>query len=147
MTQAKGFHMRLDTARAITDAAIAAATDADAPMAIAVVDVAGDVVLAVRMDGATPIATETVVAKARTALAFDRPTTDVVEAAERRPTVYDSFLTASSRPLVYSMGGIPLRDGGRTVGAVGASGGTGEQDVVVASAAVAAFERILAAES
>jgi uncharacterized protein GlcG (DUF336 family) len=36
-------------------------------------------------------------------------------------------------------GGIPLRTGGQVVGAVGVSGGSGEQDQAVAEAAAAAF--------
>ncbi|MGW8571550.1 heme-binding protein [Streptomyces niveus] len=36
-------------------------------------------------------------------------------------------------------GGIPLRHDGHVVGAVGVSGGSGEQDQAVAEAAVAAF--------
>ena len=36
-------------------------------------------------------------------------------------------------------GGIPLRRDGLVVGAVGVSGGSGEQDQTVAEAAVAAF--------
>lgn len=36
-------------------------------------------------------------------------------------------------------GGIPLRAGGQVVGAVGVSGGSGEQDQAVAEAAAAAF--------
>lgn len=36
-------------------------------------------------------------------------------------------------------GGVPLRHNGQVVGAVGVSGGTGEQDKTVAEAAVAAL--------
>lgn len=36
-------------------------------------------------------------------------------------------------------GGVPLRHGGRIVGAVGVSGGSGEQDQTVAEAAATAF--------
>jgi uncharacterized protein GlcG (DUF336 family) len=36
-------------------------------------------------------------------------------------------------------GGIPLQHEGQVVGAVGVSGGTGEQDQAIAEAAVAAF--------
>ena len=38
-------------------------------------------------------------------------------------------------------GGVPLRRDGRVVGAVGVSGGSGEQDQAVAESAAAAFGR------
>jgi uncharacterized protein GlcG (DUF336 family) len=40
-------------------------------------------------------------------------------------------------------GGIPLLVDGELVGAIGASGGTAEQDGQAAAAGVAAFERLL----
>jgi uncharacterized protein GlcG (DUF336 family) len=41
--------------------------------------------------------------------------------------------------MIASRGGIPLVEGGKIVGAIGCSGGTGSQDEVAAKAGVAAF--------
>ena len=41
--------------------------------------------------------------------------------------------------IITSRGGIPLVEGGKLVGAIGVSGGTGSQDEVAAKAGVAAF--------
>ena len=37
-------------------------------------------------------------------------------------------------------GGIPLKQGGKVVGAIGVSGGTGDQDQAVAEAGATAYE-------
>ena len=73
-------------------------------------------------------------AKARTAVQFGCPTGEVLEAARTNPTVYDSFLTATPDPMVYSRGGIPVRVDGVLIGAVAASGADGDLDEQVAGA-------------
>jgi uncharacterized protein GlcG (DUF336 family) len=126
--------MQLDTALEIVEAARKAADELGVPMAIAVVDSGKDPVAMLRMDGALPVAVDTVLAKARTAVQFGCPTGEVLEAARTNPTVYDSFLTATPDPMVYSRGGIPLRVDGALVGAVAASGADGDLDEQVAGA-------------
>lgn len=126
--------MQLDTALEIVTAARKAAEDIGVPMAIAVVDSGKHPVVMLRMDGALPVAVDTVLAKARTAVQFGCPTGEVLAAARTNPTVYDSFLTATPDPMVYSRGGIPLRVDGVLVGAVAASGADGDLDEQVAGA-------------
>ncbi len=129
--------MKLDRAEELLDKAQAAAEVLGVAMALAVVDAGGHPVATRRMDGASIIAGDTVVPKARTAIHFGRPTAEVVEAARRSPVVYASFLEASESRLVLSMGGIPLTDGdGVIVGAIASSGGTGLEDVQVSTAAI-----------
>lgn len=86
------------------------------------------------------LAAETVQAKARTAVYFERPSSETVERSRRHPTVYGSFVATSRAPIVMSMGGFPLRDGHRIVGGIGAAGGTGEEDVAIARAGLAVWE-------
>lgn len=131
--------MQLDTALEIVEAAREAAERLGVPMAIAVVDAGKHPVAMLRMDNALPVAVDTVLAKARTAVQFGCPTGDVLEAARTNPTVYDSFLTATPDPMVYSRGGIPLRVDGSIVGAVAASGADGDLDEQVAGAGVQVF--------
>ena len=126
--------MELDTALEIVEAARQAAAEIGVPMAIAVVDTGKHPVVMLRMDGALPVAVDTVLAKARTAVQFGCPTGEVLEAARTNPTVYDSFLTATPDPMVYSRGGIPVRVDGVLVGAVAASGADGDLDEQVAGA-------------
>ena len=126
--------MQLETALEIVEAARQAAADLGVAMAIAVVDAGRHPVVMLRMDGALPVAVDTVLAKARTAVQFGCPTGEVLEAARSNPTVYESFLTATPDRMVYSRGGIPLRVGGVLVGAVAASGADGDIDEQVAGA-------------
>jgi len=126
--------MQLETAVEIVEAARKAADELGVPMAIAVVDAGKHPVVMLRMDGALPVAVDTVLAKARTAVQFGCPTGEVLEAARTNPTVYDSFLTATPDPMVYSRGGIPLRVDGALIGAVAASGADGDLDEQVAGA-------------
>ena len=131
-------NMNLAMARALLDRAEAEATRIGTPMALAVVDAGGILVAFRRMDGASLIAGATVPAKARTAVYFGKPTADVLERANVHPRVYQSFLTATDEPLVYSMGGLPIVVDGSVIGGTGASGGTGEEDIQVAEAALQA---------
>ena len=126
--------MKLDAALQIVESARRAADEIGVAMAIAVVDAGKHPVIMLRMDGALPVAVDTVLAKARTAIQFGCPTGDVLEAARTNPTVYDSFLTAVPDTMVYSRGGIPLRIDGVLLGAVAASGADGDLDEQVAGA-------------
>jgi uncharacterized protein GlcG (DUF336 family) len=129
--------VNLQRAEQLLDRAQATAESLGVAMALAVVDAGGHPVAMRRMDGATTIAGDTVIPKARTAVHFGRATADVVDAAKRNPEVYSSFLEASESRLVLSMGGIPIVDAdGVIVGAIAASGGTGAEDVAVSTAAI-----------
>ena len=66
--------MKLARALRLLDSARRAAEEMGVAMAFAVVDAGGNPVAMLRMDGASIVATNTVVAKARTATHFGRPT-------------------------------------------------------------------------
>jgi uncharacterized protein GlcG (DUF336 family) len=124
-------------AREILDAARTAAAELGVPMALAVCDAGGHPITMDRMDGCMIIAIEAVQAKARTAVYFRRATADTVERSRRHPTVYSSFVDVSTSPIILSMGGLPLWSvAGELVGAVAASGGSGQEDDDVAAAGV-----------
>src|SRR5579859_1400795 len=97
-------------------------------LAVAVVDIGGHPVTMARMDGASILAGEVVVQKARLAAWLGRPTASAVEIGRDWPHVYMSFVSAAQGSIVMSKGGIPLMRDGAIVGAVGASGGSAEQD-------------------
>jgi uncharacterized protein GlcG (DUF336 family) len=107
-------------------------------VAVAVCDGGGHLTHLVRMDGASIIATESVVAKARTAVYFRRPTAETLESARRNEVVYSSILATADEKLVLSQGGVPLFDGDALVGAVAVAGATGAEDMTLAETAVEA---------
>ncbi len=76
--------------------------------------------------------------KAYTANAF-RMSTDVLgQASQPGQSLYGIELTNDGRIVLFG-GGYPLSKGGKHLGAVGVSGGTAEQDMEIARAAVKAF--------
>jgi uncharacterized protein GlcG (DUF336 family) len=108
------------------------------PYNIAVVDAGGGLVAHIRMDGAWLASVDIAINKAWTARAFDMSTDDLSRITQSGQQGFGLNTTNGSRVVIFG-GGIPIKVDGVVVGAVGASGGSVEQDVSVAKAAVAGF--------
>jgi len=108
-------------------------------MFIAIVDDGGNLMYLERMDGAQLGSQQVSVEKARSALLFMRPIKAMEDAVAGGRVVVMKLANA-----VPVEGGVPLSAEGQIVGAIGISGGTSPQDGVVAQAAVAELEKILA---
>jgi uncharacterized protein GlcG (DUF336 family) len=91
------------------------------------------------MDNAWIGSVEISINKAFTARAFDIPTRDLAKHAQPGGQFYGIQQSNHGRIMIFA-GGIPLQRGGKVVGAVGVSGGSGEQDQTVAAAGAAAFQ-------
>ena len=130
--------VRLEDARRVIAAAERKAGELGQPMNIAVVDAGGNLVSHVRMDGAWLGSIDIAINKAYTARAFDLSTADLAEQAQPGQQFYGIAASNDNRIMIFA-GGIPLQRDGRIVGAVGVSGGEGEQDQAVADAAAAAL--------
>jgi uncharacterized protein GlcG (DUF336 family) len=99
-------------------------------MNIAVVDTHGELVHFSRMDGAQLASVSIAQGKARTAARFRRESRlfyNLVETGRTYVTTLDPLLVASP-------GGWPLIEGGKVIGAIGCSGGTGDQDAAACKA-------------
>ena len=131
-----------DIALELVAAARRRAEAEDLAMSLAVVDGGGHPLAMLRMDGASILSAGTVIAKARTAVFCRRPTHISVERARLHPEVYASLASAMTPGMVYSMGGYPIEAAGRLLGAIAASGGSGEQDMEVAQAALARLREL-----
>ena len=132
-------HLSADMALQLLNVARRRAEEIGVAMSLAVVDDGGHALAMLRMDGASILGAGTVIAKARTAVYCRRPTHISVERARAHPEVYASLAAEMTPGMVYSMGGYPLECGGRLLGAIAASGGSGEQDMAVAEAALRQF--------
>lgn len=119
-----GPSITLAKAQQAVAAAEAEAKKHDWKMAIAVVDPNGDLVYFVKMDSTQIASTLISQGKARTATRFRRPTMDLFKAMESG----HNYVHTLDPTLVASGGGIPLVEGGKIIGAIGCSGGTGAQD-------------------
>ena len=128
----------LEDARRVTAAAEECAREIEQPQNIAVVDAGGNLVSHVRMDGAWIGSVDIAINKAFTARAFDLPTADLAADSQPGGQFYGIEQTNEGRVVIFA-GGVPLKRDGQVVGAVGVSGGDGEQDTKVAEAAAAAF--------
>jgi uncharacterized protein GlcG (DUF336 family) len=130
--------LNLEDARAIIASGERKAIEIGVPYNIAVADAAGELVAHVRMDGAWLGSVDIAINKAWTARAFDMPTEELACITQSGQSGFGLNTTNNSRVVIFG-GGIPLKIGNVVIGAVGASGGSVEQDVVVARAAVEGF--------
>jgi uncharacterized protein GlcG (DUF336 family) len=130
--------LNLADARRLIAAGERKATELRTPYNIAVVDAGGGLVAQVRMDGAWLGSVAIAIDKAWTALAFDMPTEDLARITQSGQSGFGLNTTNGSRVVIFG-GGIPIKVDGAVIGAVGASGGSVEDDIVVAQAAVAGF--------
>ncbi|MFD8518447.1 heme-binding protein [Streptomyces capillispiralis] len=122
-------------AEALVTAAREAAEAADVTVSVTVLDAGGHLLAFRRDDRAVLISGETSTRKAYTALQLDTPTADLVDAVQPGG-LFHTLPTALDRPLLFIAGGVPVRRGGRLIGAIGVGGGAPEQDHAVATAAV-----------
>lgn len=116
----------------------ARAREIGSPSNVAVVDAGGNLVAHHRMDGAWIGSIDISINKAFTSRAFDIATKDLADNAQPGQQFYGIHASNHGRVMIFA-GGIPLRRDGRVVGAMGVSGGSGEQDQTVAEAAARAF--------
>src|SRR6476469_2831494 len=130
----------LADARRIIAAAEKQAESIGQPMNIAVVDAGGNLVAHVRMDGAWIGSVDISIKKAWTSRAFDISTKDLAEHSQSGDQFFGSHASNNGKVMIFA-GGIPLKQDGKVVGAIGVSGGSGAQDHEVAEAGVAAFEK------
>jgi len=128
----------LEDARRVIAAAERRAGEIGQPMNIAVVDAGGNLVSHVRQDGAWIGSIEISISKAWTSRAFDIATKDLGDNAQPTRQFFGIHTTNGGRVAIFA-GGVPLSRDGAVVGAVGVSGGSGEQDQAVAEAGAAAL--------
>jgi len=130
--------IKLNDARRIIAAAEAKAAEIGQPMNIAVADSGGNLIAHVRMDNAWLGSIDISIKKAYTSRAFDIATKDLAEHSQSGGQFFGIHASNNGRIMIFA-GGIPIKQNGVVVGAIGVSGGSGEQDHAVAEAGAAAF--------
>jgi len=118
-------------------AAVGEARKHDWKLNVAVVDSGGNLVAFQRMDGAQLASIQIAEHKARASVNFRRETKVWENAIQ--VSGYQYVMTLDG--VIASRGGIPLIEGGKLIGAIGCSGGTGSQDEVACQAGVAALKK------
>jgi uncharacterized protein GlcG (DUF336 family) len=130
--------MTMDKAQLIIKSAIVKAKEIGQPMNIAVVDAGTNLTAFARMDGAWLGSIDIAINKAFTAKAFDLSTRELGRNSQPGDQFFGIHVSNRGRVMIFA-GGIPIKVKGEVVGAVGISGGSGEQDQAVAEAAAASW--------
>ncbi len=136
MPEPYGMPIGLDNAKKAAAAAIAEARKNGWLMAVAITDPSGELVYFAKMDGTQTGSVNVSIGKSRSAALFKRPT-----------KVFQDMLASGGggvRVLALERavpieGGVPLVIEGEIVGGIGASGGSSDQDGIVAGAGAAAL--------
>jgi uncharacterized protein GlcG (DUF336 family) len=128
--------LSLDDAQRVIQAGIAKAKDVHSPSNIAVVDAGGNLLAFARMEEAWLGSIDIAINKAFTSRAFDVATKQLGTLAQPGQQFYGIQASNHGRVMIFA-GGLPLKSSGKVIGAVGVSGGTGEQDQQIAEAAAA----------
>jgi uncharacterized protein GlcG (DUF336 family) len=122
-----GVSIGLEKAKQVMAAAENEAKRRNWKMNIAVVDTNGELVHFSRMEGAQIASGSISIGKARTAARFRRESRTFYNAFETG----HGYVSTLDPTLVASPGGFPLLEAGKLVGAIGCSGGTGDQDALI----------------
>ena len=130
--------LTFEDAKQMLSGAEAKAGSLGIPYCVAVVDAGGHLVAFLRQDGALIGSIDLAINKAVTARIFDKTTADLATLAQSGRPLFGIQESNSGKVVIFG-GGVPVIWDGTSVGAVGASAGTVEQDIAVAEAAIAAL--------
>ncbi|MES2424580.1 MAG: heme-binding protein [Pseudomonadota bacterium] len=133
-----GPNVTLEQARKVMAAAVADSRKQNLPMAIAIVDTAGQLVAFERMDNTQTGSVGVAQDKASSAAMFRRPTKAFQDAVAGGGAGLRVLGLRGASPVE---GGVPIVVDGKIIGGIGVSGGTSEQDGVVAKAGLDALAK------
>jgi uncharacterized protein GlcG (DUF336 family) len=109
------------------------------PMGVAVVDAAGQIKAFAREEGATALRFDIALGKATAAVGMSCSSRALAERTKTVPVFLGSIASVSSQPFIPQTGAVLIKDAsGQIIGAVGASGGTGDEDEAICMAGVMA---------
>ena len=131
--------INLSTALKLIDAARKKADEIGVPMVIAVVDDGGNLVAQVRMDGALLVSVDIARNKAYTAAAVKVATHELGAVSQPNQPLFGIHVADGCRIVIFG-GGFPLKKKDKVIGGIGVSGGSVEQDMECAKAALERLE-------
>ena len=131
MPNVYGPPINLETAKKVAAPAIAEAAKNKWTMAVAILDTAGNLVYFEKMDGTQTGSVRVAIGKARSAVMFKRPSKVFQDGVAAGGEGLRLLRLTGAIPID---GGVPIIVDGKLIGAVGVSGGSGDQDGQVARA-------------
>ncbi len=108
------------------------------PMGIVVLDDAGHLRAAQREDGASMFRIDVATGKAWAAVGMGASSRALLERARDNPLFFGSLPATAQGKFLAQTGAVLIKDAGEIIGAVGASGGTGDEDESICMAGVEA---------
>jgi uncharacterized protein GlcG (DUF336 family) len=109
------------------------------PLAVAVLDEAGNVRSLQRQDDASMLRNEVAIGKAWAAVGMGVASKTLLERAKGNPQFFGALSATSQGRFIPQTGAVVIKDKqGKIIGAAGASGGTGEEDEAVCIAGIEA---------
>ena len=134
-------NINLEQALELIAAAKEKARKISVPMVIAVVDGGGNLVALQRMDGALLVSIDIAANKAYTAVAIKIPTHELAKLTQSGQPLFGIHNADGGRIVIFG-GGFPLERNNEIIGGIGVSGGSVEQDVLCAKAALARLKSL-----
>jgi uncharacterized protein GlcG (DUF336 family) len=131
--------LTLAQANTIIAAALAAVPQGSKPMAVVVLDASGHLKAAQRADGASMFRIEVATGKAWAAVGMGVSSRELARRAKDNPVFFTSLATTAQGRFLAQTGAVLIKSPeGEVLGAVGASGGTGDEDEAICIAGVQA---------
>ena len=127
--------MTLELANTMTQKSLRKAEEINVPVVISVVDEGGNLILLNRMLGAHIGSIDISINKAYTSMAFKLPTETLGQLALPGEALYGIQNTNNGKIVVFG-GGLPIYQQGKLIGAIGVSGGSVEEDIIIAEEAL-----------
>jgi uncharacterized protein GlcG (DUF336 family) len=121
----------LRDARRLVDAAVAESERRGVTTAVAVVDARGDLIMAVRLDGARHYYPDVAYGKAMGAAMWEEPSR-VLSQRSATNSVQQRVNRLNGDRIVFAAGAVPLRRDGSVVGAIGVGGSGPDSDEEIA---------------
>ena len=132
-------NVSLEHARVIVDNALQIAREKGfRPMAVMVVDSAGHPVVSLREDGASHLRLEIAAGKAGASIGMGSNSRVLAKRAVEMPGFFSAIASSASQPFIPQTGAVLIVQGDAVLGAVGASGGTGDEDELIVMGGIAA---------
>ena len=130
--------LTLDQAIRIIAAALARSTESGyRPMAVVVLDDAGHVKAVQRQDGASMLRVDIATGKAWAAVGMGVSSRALTQRAKDLPAFFNAVAASAQGKFIPQTGAVLIKDpGGAVIGAVGASGGSGDEDELICAAGV-----------
>ena len=126
--------MDLSIAQKIIEGAQKKSSELSANFCISIVDPRGDLIVFVREDGAPWRSVFISQGKAAASSAFMQPSGKLAEGGPN--PIHQGLMAMLGGRMIPGQGGLPVYDGQTIIGAVGVSGGTPEEDEIIASAGI-----------